>query len=610
MHIHSITYLKIYIRYYLQCHILFYQETIGNHAKSNIHTNIISRLQKLAAERQRTEIFQDEQNEEMMNNAKLLITSRIFRTVFVLNKLSLSHSDHAGLVTLQKLNGLDMGNHHYERTSCTRISVFISQVMHKTLIGYLIKNQMPISIIVDDSTGLLTVHYKIVYFQTIEDNSPVIYFYKLIELKAETGEANFECVKSAWENEGQDFYDYMQKNLIGFASDGASNNVGPDNGMIAYLRRWASKPLFAVHCMAHRLELVLLHAFNVNANTKLITHFIDSTLNEIYSFYSHSHKRKTHLKQTTDSVKHKFYELKKIIKVRWVASDYSSMKALKSMWNVIAEDLRLIERDNNFQQKTRTKASELRVKITGRNFLLGFHIIYDIVCELSWLSLDMQKRSALLIDASSYTEKFNEIFNKMKTTDAKNLQLFLHDARCGTIDDTERCETITKYFESEFISYENTPLVNDEENLPMMIDYKNAILDAIVRQYKSYFPDGDVKKFNVLDPMNMPIDEASARTYGITKIADINIFFKITSNDEITKQWQDLLISMIRSDRYCQIRTTKTTASAFWSQLLKWPEIDWGTEIKQLVRTVLSLPISSAEAEKGFSTLDYLQDSR
>lgn len=67
---------------------------------------------------------------------------------------------------------------------------------------------------------------------------------------------------------------------------------------------------------------------------------------------------------------------------------------------------------------------------------------------------------------------------------------------------------------------------------------------------------------------------------------------------------------MIRSDRYCQIRTTKTTASAFWSQLLKWPEIDWGTEIKQLVRTVLSLPISSAEAEKGFSTLDYLQDSR
>lgn len=128
----------------------------------------------------------------------------------------------------------------------------------------------------------------------------------------------------------------------------------------------------------------------------------------------------------------------------------------------------------------------------------------------------------------------------MKTTVAKNLQLFLHDARCGTIDDTERCETITKYFESEFISYENTPLVNDEENLPMMIDYKNAILDAIVRRYKSYFPDGDVKKFNVLDPMNMPIDEASARTYGITKIADINIFFKITSNDEITKQWQDL----------------------------------------------------------------------
>ena len=48
---------------------------------------------------------------------------------------------------------------------------------------------------------------------------------------------------------------------------------------------------------------------------------------------------------------------------------------------------------------------------------------------------------------------------------------------------------------------------------------------------------------------------------------------------------------------------------AFWSQLLKWPEVNWGNSIKRLLQTVLSIPISSAEAERGFSTLEYIRDT-
>lgn len=41
----------------------------------------------------------------------------------------------------------------------------------------------------------------------------------------------------------------------------------------------------------------------------------------------------------------------------------------------------------------------------------------------------------------------------------------------------------------------------------------------------------------------------------------------------------------------------------FLVQLLKWPEIVWDAEIKRLVRTILSILIRSAEAERG--ELDY-----
>lgn len=42
----------------------------------------------------------------------------------------MAYSDHAGLVTLQKLNGIDMGYHHYERTGC--IKMFMSEKMYET----------------------------------------------------------------------------------------------------------------------------------------------------------------------------------------------------------------------------------------------------------------------------------------------------------------------------------------------------------------------------------------------------------------------------------------------------------------------------------------------
>lgn len=178
--------------------------------------------------------------------------------------------------------------------------------------------------------------------------------------------------------------------------------------------------------------------------------------------------------------------------------------------------------------------------------------------------------------------------------------------------DLERCETLQNYFDSRQISYENVVLYNDEDDLPMTIEFKDIILDAIIAQYRQYFPDGDLNNFNVLDPMNMPLpnDEAATRTYGIVKIGELNDYFELGDRSETLNQWQELLLSIVGSDNYCQIRTERTSVSAFWSQLLKWPEIVWGQEIKRLVQTVLSIPISSAEAERGFSTLKYVEDTR
>lgn len=265
--------------------------------------NIISNLKQMSAKKQSISVFAAEKKEEERNKNYLLITSKMIRTVYVVNKLSLPFVDHKSVVDLQKLNGLDMGHHHYGRTGCNDMTIHISKHVHKILIENLIQSKMPISVIVDDATDTGNVHYKIVYFQTIEDFSPVIYFYRLIETIPETGLAGFESLKLAWQSEEKkDFYEYMRNNLIGFASDGAPTNVGSLSGTIKFLKVWAKNLIFAIHCMAHRLELTVNHAFEVMTNREnmnKINEYLDKTISKTYSFYNgYGHKRKNHLKQT------------------------------------------------------------------------------------------------------------------------------------------------------------------------------------------------------------------------------------------------------------------------------------------------------------------------
>lgn len=215
------------------------------------------------------------------------------------------------------------------------------------------------------------------YFQTIENSNPVVYFYKLIETKTETALGGFETMRNAWLSEKKkEFYNYMRNNLIGFASDGAPTNVGDHGGIIKYLRDFATNKIYAVHCMAHRLELAVSHAFdsmNKFDNMDKINNHLDQTITKTYSFYRKGFKRRYHLKKTCEDLNIKFYVLHEIISIRWVASDLSAMKAIHKMWKALVMDLERIEKERNeFEVSARNSAKVRRNNLSGRNFLVMF----------------------------------------------------------------------------------------------------------------------------------------------------------------------------------------------------------------------------------------------
>lgn len=585
---------------------------LGRHEHTS-HKTVVEMLQKQAQEKLRTDFEKIRRKEASRDDHLLEITSRMMRTVYVINKLTISFSSHEGIVLLQKLNGLEMGHHHYERTSCTRMTELISHSMHEVMLEQILKRNSPISIIVDGTTDSSRVHYMIVYFQTIEERNPVIYFYRILEVHKETSQGLFDALMNAWKNEKKDLYNYMRKNLIGFASDGASVNVGRKGGLAQHLKNFAENPLFAIHCMAHRLELAIQHSFDDSVELKKLGKDMDKLINSVYSFYNDkSHKRKTHLKDTAEKLKVQFIELIYIFDVRWIASNYRAMRKISEMWKVLVTDLSEISQDNHFSQSARKKANELQSSLKGKNFLLLFNLMYDVTNELKFWSLELQRRSGLLIDFFSFKTRIVGTFFQLKNENGRYLTTFLNDAVCVlNINNIQPCNTVQNYDTAGLIKYQDIDLLDDIDTMPSLGTVRESFLDELIAELNSYFPDGNLEDFDILSPKRMPNanEEVKCRTYGIIEIRNIAKYFKIDEN-AVLDEWQTLLLSVVRSKNYCTIKKEETEALVFWSELLKWPDIAWAENIEKLILTVLVLPISSAEAERGFSTLNYVRNDR
>lgn len=154
-------------------------------------------------------------------------------------------------------------------------------------------------------------------------------------------------------------------------------------------------------------------------------------------------------------------------------------------------------------------------------------------------------------------------------------------------------------------------MINDNDEISSIAEYRIELLTALIAQLNIYFPDGGLNNFDVFDPHKMPDSDnyVALRTYGLTKIKDLNKYFKIVGDETIVKEGQSLLSEIVDCPNYCEMRSSQTSPMAFWAQVLKCKQISWGQNIKRLLHIVLSIPISSAEAERGFSSLKYIRDT-
>jgi len=527
----------------------------------------------------------------------------MFRTVFVEAKKNIPFDSHSSLVQLQEINGLHMGYHHFERCGATMITESISAHMHTLLIDNMVSKNLPFSIIIDGSTDSTESHFLIVYFQILDNNTPVVCFYGLIETTSDrTASGLFNSIVATMSAEKRDFLNYFKRNLVGYASDGERVMSGSSGGLISFIRKHTRHPIYAIHCMAHRIHLAISKSFNAIPYFQKFENFI----NKLFQFYNwNASKRKSHLKETALNLNMKIYELNYIYKERWISSELQSIRNLRKMWLLLSKDLQLISTDENFDVKSKAKAHKLQLELTGKNFLAIINFLYDILEHLSFWSLKMQERTALLVDFVDFREKIVSTFEKLKEKNGRELTILLEHATC----DGNICESLDTYYSSDIVTFLNEPL-GSETNVPKIDEIRQQFLTSMIDEIKSYFPTSDLNLFKIFKPVDIPSDISEALTYGVAEIIRLCDIFRMGECTQLVKDWGNLLISIIESENFCSYRTPKTETYAFWSHFLNEPGIVWTSLTTELIQTILVIPIGSADAERGFSIMNHIQTTR
>lgn len=108
-----------------------------------------------------------------------------------------------------------------------------------------------------------------------------------------------------------------------------------------------------------------------------------------------------------------------------------------------------------------------------------------------------------------------------------------------------------------------------------------------------------------------PTNAGIAITYGAFEVNRVCDILQLGACLELVKDWGNLVVSIVDSDSLCKFRSNpKTETHVFWSHYLNEVGIIWTKRTQDLIRTILVLPIGSAEAERGFSVLNHIKNKR
>jgi hypothetical protein len=300
----------------------------------------------------------------------------------------------------------------------------------------------------------------------------------------------------------------------------------------------------------------------------------------------------------------KMLELNYIFETRWISSEKMAVMRVIENWPILAKSLSDINQDLSFDKDTRATAKGLLNYLTDRNCLAILHFMGDLLNHLGEYSKKMQRVDGLMIDQSKTLKDLMSTLKKAEEKDDVLLKRMLSESSCNyevgcTLQEFEEPETD--------VAFHNVDIPHGNKFKKRLSEIRSSLITSLLTELKSYFPFSEIDTYSVLRPINIPETIADQHYYGIEEITKFAMHLQLPVQDTIN-QWRHLLEYVTQHPEFCDRKKGKT--KYFWHFFLN-PEIYTGGEdIAYIVKSVLVTPISSADAERGFSTLFHIRNKR
>ena len=342
-------------------------------------------------------------------------TCRVFRTAYYIAQNNRPYTDHSDLIELQELNDVKLGRVLHSNVICAEIIDHISCEMRRAVIKAMIAANAQCAVLIDESTSLAKASCLLVYLRTTfdEDVGPVSFFLDIIELSSTTAEGIETALLECLDHHGLPL-DYLQHNWVGLGTDGASVMVGSKSGLAARLK--ANFPqLVSWHCFNHRLELSVNDAIKC---CNEVNHF-KSFMDLLYSTYSMSPKLQRELKECAGELEVQLKRIGRVLDVRWVASSCRTVKAVWTSYEALYKHFASKVDDRTLDSREKAKFTGMKRKFENPHFIQNLGLLYDALEELADLSLALQKADISLPVANKLIAREVEIFTARKDSDSQ-----------------------------------------------------------------------------------------------------------------------------------------------------------------------------------------------
>ena len=379
------------------------------------------------------------------------------------------------------------------------------------------------------------------------------------------------------------------KECVAQCYDGAAVMTGHLSGVQKKIRKKAGSGCVYIHCYGHRLNLVVV---NTASGIKKVNDFF-GLMEAVYCFITASSLRHDKSVDSQKKNKVKVMEIPKLSDTRWVCR-YAAVRLFKERYRSLLQALETII-NSLHDGCERVEAIGLLKQLQGFSFLLLLWVFDDILGVTKLLSDTLQSKELDLASAIDLVDSVKKTLTERRSQKHFDQKIWLNAVKDATDNNVimhctreQRRSAVPSRLEEAVIL---APLGKRSHNEVSVQATSRVLFFSIIDRILSELH----RRFDESRGIILAVAACSPKSKHFLKVTTVKPLADECFIDVSSLEPQLAVAQTLVSQKH--IETTEQLYSLLSSMQAAFPDLF------TLVRAALTIPVSSATAERSFSTL-------